>query len=102
MRQRFCRVCRGWHDLSQPWPSECAAHFGGERGEAPGIISDSMDALRHPITQEMMDSKSRFRAVTKSHGCVEVGNDSWPSRPEIKGDPIGPDIRRAYEQLTDR
>ena len=41
----------------------------------PAIHRDSMDALVHPATGETMDSKSRFREVTKAHGMVEVGND---------------------------
>jgi hypothetical protein len=41
----------------------------------PAIIRDTMDAAWHPATGEMMDSKSRFREVTKAHGLVEVGND---------------------------
>lgn len=41
----------------------------------PAIIRDNMDAMVHPATGETMDSKSRFREVTKAHGLVEVGND---------------------------
>lgn len=42
---------------------------------APAVISDTMQAMRHPITQKVMDSKSGFRAVTRAHGCVEVGTE---------------------------
>ena len=42
----------------------------------PAIIRDSMDALVHPATGETLDSKSRFREVTKAHGLVEVGTDT--------------------------
>ncbi len=48
--------------------------------KTPYIIRDTMDALQHPATGEMFDSKSRFRDVTKAHGLVEVGNDSQKSR----------------------
>ena len=41
----------------------------------PSIRRDTMDAAVHPATGEVMDSKSRFREVTKAHGLVEVGND---------------------------
>ncbi len=45
------------------------------QGPVRGVISDAMGALRHPSTGQLMDSKSQFRAVTRAHGCVEVGND---------------------------
>lgn len=41
----------------------------------PAIHRDGMDAAIHPATGETLDSKSRFREVTKAHGLVEVGND---------------------------
>ncbi len=52
-------------------------NIAGPRDSGPvkGVISDTMPAMRHPITQKLMDSKSRFRAETRAHGCVEVGND---------------------------
>lgn len=40
----------------------------------PRIASDTMDAVEH-IDGRYYDSKSAFRAVTKAHGYVEVGND---------------------------
>lgn len=43
--------------------------------KTPYIIRDSMDALQHPATGQMMDSKSEFRKTTRAHGLVEVGND---------------------------
>lgn len=39
------------------------------------IIRDGMDALRHPATGQMFDSKSEFRRATKDAGCEELGND---------------------------
>lgn len=44
------------------------------------IITDSMPDTWHPLTGEFMDSKSRFRSVTRSHGCTEVGNESFTPR----------------------
>jgi hypothetical protein len=41
----------------------------------PAIHRDNMDALVHPATGKVFDSKSRFREVTKAHGLTEVGND---------------------------
>lgn len=47
----------------------------------PMVISDTMDAVQHPCTGAYLTSKSAFRAVTKSHGCIEVGNDPARHRP---------------------
>jgi len=40
----------------------------------PACIADGMDPTQH-IDGKHYDSKSVFRAVTKAHGCIEVGND---------------------------
>ncbi len=42
---------------------------------APMVITDTMDALRHPATGDMVDSKAHFRKVTRDHGAQEVGTD---------------------------
>lgn len=45
------------------------------RLDFPQIISDHMEAMRHPATGLWADSKSAFRAMTKASGCVEIGNE---------------------------
>lgn len=49
----------------------------------PMVISDTMDLTEH-VDGRFYDSKSQYRAVTKAHGCIEVGNDKLPpmKRPE--------------------
>lgn len=42
----------------------------------PMFIRDDMPETEHPCTGQAYNSKSSFRAVTKAHGCVEIGNDS--------------------------
>lgn len=49
------------------------------------VISDNMQPLVHPITGKKMDSKSQFRAVTRAHGCVEVGNEVQRDTRRIEG-----------------
>ena len=39
------------------------------------VITDGMDYTRHMCNSRYYDSKSRFRQVTKEHGCIEVGNE---------------------------
>lgn len=68
----------------------------------PAIHRDTMDAAWHPATGEMMDSKSRFREVTKAHGLVEVGNDT-PTSPKLPNDNPADrkrDIADAIEALS--
>ena len=50
---------------------------------SPYIHTDSMNPVAHPCTGQIMDSKSRFNAETKAHGCIAVGND-----PAIERRPI--------------
>jgi len=68
------------------------------------VVSDTMTPLRHPITGKMMDSKSAFRAVTRAHGCTEIGNDQMTDRrPQTTHLPrVGADIARAWDQLSRR
>lgn len=50
-----------------------------ESRAAPGVISDTMEPLKHHGTGRILDSKSAFRQDTKSVGAVETGNE--PIRP---------------------
>lgn len=43
-------------------------------GPATYFQQDTMDALFHPATGEMVDSKSKFRKITRANGCIEVGD----------------------------
>lgn len=100
MRERYCRVCRGWHDISVDWPVSCLGHFGQTRPSATiHVISDSMDMLKHPATGHMTDSKSVFRGHTKASGCIEVGNEPMkPQKPQHKLENPRVSIARALER----
>jgi hypothetical protein len=65
---------------------------------APMLISDTMDATEHPCTGEYFTSKRAFRAVTKAHGCVEVGNDPSRLSPKPKPRPNRKAIRQSIEK----
>lgn len=60
-----------------------------------------MDLTEH-IDGRYYDSKSQFRAVTKAHGCIEVGNDPARLNPisRPKADPKArrDAVRRAVAQ----
>ena len=62
---------------------------------APGLIRDSMDAIRHPCTGAMIDSKAAFRAVTRAHGCEEIGSESPAIRPDLGDERVyGEELKR--------
>lgn len=49
-------------------------HF--KAGEAAYVISDEMPPTRHMVDGRYYTSKAKFRATTKAHGCIEVGNET--------------------------
>lgn len=68
------------------------------------FISDTMNDTRHMCNGKYYDSKSKFRKVTKEHGCIEVGNEEkfmMKPRKPIKLDKRQrkEDIRRAMWEL---
>ncbi len=67
----------------------------------PAIHRDTTEPMVHPATGQTLDSKSRFRAITKAHGLVEVGNDSLTSL-NPRREPVESrkkDIAQAIEML---
>jgi hypothetical protein len=98
-RSRFCRICKEFHDLEQAWPEACVGHFGTESlGSGPQIISDTIEPFRSHADGKIYSSKSRYRADLKARGLIEVGNEKVERRPTPMR-PVGPDLRRAYQQL---
>lgn len=75
-----------------------------KHGTAAYVISDDLGKpLRHMATGLYSDSKSVHRRMTKDSGCIEVGNDvNTKPRKWIEPPKIGPDIKRAIEQLRSR
>lgn len=72
---RRCRACGDFH-WTDNWPAN-HVEPAPERSELPMpmLALDTMDALWHPHTGQMIDSKSEFRAITKASGGEEVGNE---------------------------
>ena len=69
---------------------------------SPMVVSDTIDALRHHGTGEMLESKSAFRRRNKELGYVEIGNE----KPKGRRTPVKMDrqqrkndIRKAIYQL---
>lgn len=67
---------------------------GYETGSAPSVIRDEMDPTRHMCDNRMYTSKAKFRAVTKAHGCVEVGNETATLMKPRKPIPLSREKRR--------
>lgn len=40
----------------------------------PNVIDDSMPAIKHPVTEEMIDSKSRYYKTNRNLGLEVVGD----------------------------
>jgi hypothetical protein len=96
---RFCKVCKDFHDLDQPWPTACAGHFASARSTGPHIILDTMEPIRSMADGKMYDSKSVYTRSVKAHGCEIIGNDKLPERRPVERPRAAQDIRRAIEQL---
>jgi len=81
MRQRYCRICKGWHPTDE-WPRECIEHYeaylGKKRSDIgfPAVRRDHMDDLWHPLDGNTYTSRSDYDAVTKGRpDVVEIGNE---------------------------
>jgi hypothetical protein len=87
-RQRFCRVCGGWHEPDN-WPHNCMPAQQGAQSDLsrPMIIHDGMEPVQSQLDGKMYDSKAALRSTYKQAGVVEVGNDSSVNNPRRKPTP---------------
>ncbi len=74
------------------------------QGSGPYVISDEMPLTRHMADGQHFTSKSKFRANTKAHGCIELGNEiptlTRPRQPErLDRGQRREDIRRTIYEL---
>jgi hypothetical protein len=69
---------------------------------APMVITDEMPPTQHMADGNYYSSKRKFRAVTRAHGCVEVGNDPAMFRPRPKPKPDREAIKAAMGQAFSR
>jgi len=69
------------------------------RRAGPHVIRDSMDATWHPADNRIYDSKAKFRAVTRAHGCTEVGDERQIPRAPERVPGLKADIARAIAEL---
>lgn len=106
MTIRLCRACTGFHDLAEPWPEKCYAHFPAIASSSTQIIKDidsyktvAADANGKPAK---IGSRREHREFLKRNNYVEVGND--PMKPKVLTyDTVsGREIRSVIERLQSR
>lgn len=68
----------------------------------PTVRSDRMEPAEHPLTGQMIDSKSRFESITKAHGYVTMGDDPARLRRGQKQTPDRKQIRASLEKAKAR
>ena len=106
MRQRFCKVCRGWHDLDEPWPHNCRPEPNYSRSDLPlpQVARTSLDDLWNPVDGQKYSCSRNFEKAVKAKGCEIIGNDSSlrNARPKPIESPkgVGEDLKRAWDQLS--
>ena len=68
----------------------------------PSIIRDGMDALLHPATGVVTDSKAEFRRMTRERGYEEIGNEveaHLAPREPVRDANLKADIAQAWEMV---
>jgi hypothetical protein len=106
MTERHCKVCDGWHDLSEPWPHNCLPERNWTRSElaCPHIATDTMQPVQSMLDGKFYDSKSALRRTYKQAGVTEVGNDSSVVNPKpyAKQKPKRAEVRAAVRTAFSR
>jgi hypothetical protein len=72
--------------------------------DAPMVRPDGMDPIRSMADGRIYDSRSRYYASVRAHGCEIVGDDRAPfeRRPELRSEGVGRDIQNAILELKSR
>jgi hypothetical protein len=104
--QRFCKVCRSWHDLDAPWPDNCLPERNLARSDlpTPRLIRDGLDNVWNPVDGRTYDSKSAYYSAVKAAGCEIAGNDSSITQAHEKPRDVKPPpglkdaLRQAWDQ----
>ncbi|WP_106797291.1 hypothetical protein [Rhizobium sp. H4] len=102
MRERYCRVCGGWHQLDT-WPHNCLPAQNLARSDlpAPHFVSDSID-IRSMHDGRRYTSKAKLRAEYRSAGVEEIGNEKPQpiEKPKADRKAIRNELRRVYAEYN--
>lgn len=104
MAERFCKVCKGWHDLDKPWPDNCIVERNWARSDlpAPMFIQDEMPPTKSMVDGRYYTSKAALRATYRPSGnkegkyYTEVGNEQ--PKPFKKPKPDRKKIRASLDK----
>lgn len=66
----------------------------------PHVITD-IEPYRSVVTGERIRGRAHHRQHLRDHNLIEVGNERIERRP-VELPPVGPDIKRAMEELKSR
>jgi ribosomal protein S21 len=106
MNERYCKICGGWHDLNEPWPSNCLPERP-QRSDfpAPMLIGDTIEqGVQSQIDGKIYSSKSALRRHYKQTGHIEVGNDPQRhrryERPKTNRKQIKESVEKAVAKLN--
>jgi hypothetical protein len=71
---------------------------------APMVRPDGMEPVRSMADGRIYDSRSRYYASVRAHGCEIVGDDRAPfeRRSEFRPEGVGRDIQHAILELRSR
>jgi hypothetical protein len=84
------------------WPHTYSAPVGqSEALPVPMFISDTMEPTEH-VDGKLYTSKSQFRATTKAHGFIEVGNDPARLRPKPRVKTTRAEIKESVQKAAAR
>lgn len=70
-------------------------------GSGPNVIRDELPDLMNHADGKRYSSKRAFERAVRAAGCEIVGNEKLTRR-EVPLDPVGPDIKRAIDELRSR
>ena len=105
MTQRWCKVCRGWHD-PEAWPHNCLPEANLSRSDLafPQVARTSLDDLWNPVDGKRYSNSRNFEAAVKAKGCEIIGNDSSlvNAKPKKVETPRGrvDDIIKAWDTIS--
>jgi hypothetical protein len=110
MSSRFCRVCRDFHDLEEPWPNACFGHFQANSRGGLQIIKDiePYQAVAADVatgSAPVIKSRREHREFLKRNGYVEVGNEfNGGPRPRkhVEIDSPRPELTAAVREVLGR
>ncbi len=109
MPLRNCDVCaakngvgdpRNWHDLEEPWPSQCMGHYqkrAQKHGDGPTYMPD-IQPFKSPIDGHVVHSRKEYSQHLKLNGAIEVGNEKMPPKQYVEAPGLVNDIQRAMHE----